>query len=172
MTTGQGGRFEVGPTIGRAANVCGWGAMAVVMAGVGVFGIATGLEHWWGALLSWAAAAITAVAAVRVHHCRIAADEHGITVVNPLVSYHIDWPDLLGIGTEATDNEVGTTYWHQLRLNTTSGFVAPSIPAGGLKKGCPVHRTAITLAEMRELYAGPFPDPQKDPREARWDERA
>jgi hypothetical protein len=51
MTTGQGGRFEVGPTIGRAANVCGWGAMAVVMAGVGVFGIATGLEHWWGALL-------------------------------------------------------------------------------------------------------------------------
>ena len=65
MTTGQGGRFEVDPTIGRAANVCGWGAMAVILAGVGVFGIATGLEHWWGALLSWAAAAITAVAAVR-----------------------------------------------------------------------------------------------------------
>ena len=43
--------------------------------------------------------------------------------------------------------------------------VAGFVVAGQAEAGCE-HRTAITLAEMRELYAGPFPDPQGDPREA------
>lgn len=166
MTTSEGGRFELAPTVGRTANTWAWAVLAVAGAGIGVFGIATGLEHWWGALLAWAAAAFLAVAAVRVHRCTIAADEQGITVVNPLVSYHIDWVDLLGIGAKPITIALGITYWYQLRLHTTRGAVDPSLPAGRLKKGHPVYQTAIRLAGMRELYAGPFPDPQGDPREA------
>ena len=149
--------FQIGRTTGRTVVVSVWATVAALMA-IGGVAIAFLPGSWWVGLLIVVLATPLGTVAFLVGRCGITADRNGIDVTNIAARRHIDWPDLMAMEVQPVENALGLTLWYQLRLHTSHRATTSMIPIGTLQEGRPLHVTATRLAEMRETYAGPFPN--------------